>query len=173
VSVIDSLPYKVIPHLCNSFVKDDLFFKSVYHIFTFVHELFATLKSKLYFLIQFSKCMASNILNHANHVSSNIKHTKSSTKKTDQVICFWQSRMIMSFYKLQLWNIPEVKNNSLGSKEFTVHKGIKQQENKLRNCFYSVCRTLEHNFPQPSLFTLQLFTLSPWYLLSYQKREVF
>jgi len=88
MSVIDSLPYKVIPCLRNSFVKDNLLFKGVYKIFTFVHELLATLKSKSYSLIQFSKCMVSNILNHANHISSNIKHTKSSTKKTDQVICF-------------------------------------------------------------------------------------
>jgi hypothetical protein len=88
MSVIGSLPYRVIPCLHISFVKDNLFFKSVYKMFTFVHELFATRKSKSHSLIQFSKCMASNILNLANHISSNIKHTKSSTKTTDQVICF-------------------------------------------------------------------------------------
>ena len=102
-------------HSCirNSFVKDNLFFKSVYEIFAFVHELFATLKSKSYSLIQFSKCMASNILNHANHISSNTKHTKTSTKNTEQVNCFWQSRMIKSFYRLQLCNVKYSKSEEL------------------------------------------------------------
>lgn len=48
-----------------------------------------------------------------NHISCNIKHTKSSTKKTDQVICFWQSRMVMSLYRLELWNVKYSRSEEL------------------------------------------------------------
>ena len=60
----------------------------VYEIFTFVCEVFVILKSKSYSLIQFSKCMALNILNHANHILANIRHTKSSTKKMAKLSVF-------------------------------------------------------------------------------------